>query len=98
MWGQDRVSDWIPRLALDGNEARAGSWIVHQGLYRTKCNQDEVRDWGHSVLIWERNGAGSGTGSQGRYCMKWGKDRLRDSPNNARTESGTGYQGGYLTK
>ena len=69
------------KAGIARNEARARSWIVHQGLYRTKCNQDQVRGW-VPILVWGRNGskAGSGTGGQGRYWMKWGEDRVRDWP------------------
>ena len=32
------------KAGIGRNEARGGSWTVYQGLYRTKCNQDKVRN------------------------------------------------------
>ena len=49
------------KAGIGRNGARAGSWIVYQGPYRTKCNQDRVRDWVPS-LVWDEMGPSQGQG------------------------------------
>ena len=49
------------KAGIGRKEARARSWTVYQGLYRTKCNQDRVRDWVPS-LVWDEMGPRQGQG------------------------------------
>ena len=88
----------VPR-PVGQNGARAGSWTVYQGPYRTKCKQDRVRDWVPS-LVWDemRPRQGQVLGIKAGIGRNGARTGSGVGPIRARTEPGTGYQDRYWTR
>ena len=80
--------------------ARCGpNGVKPRSCYRTKWDQDRVRDWVPS-LVWDEMGPrqGQGLGAKAGIGRTEARTGSGIGPNRARTKLGTGYQGGYLTK